>query len=162
MREAKGITVSYGPITKNYAKGLTNRRCLLIFGALLTVAGIAGFFLGTSPQDLYHMDLGQSIAYLALGVAALYVGEVWNSEYKRVFLGLEGLFFLAVGVAGFILSAVVVGSGIYQPRNFHRAASLGERGASGPRSDLPWDRPVPSTVSRLLLQQQRVRLMGTG
>jgi hypothetical protein len=110
MREAKGITVSYGPVTKNYAKGLTNRRCLLIFGALLTVAGIAGFFLGTSPGDLYHMDLGQSIAYLALGMAALYVGEVWNSEYKRIFLGLEGLFFLVAGVAGFILSAVVSGA----------------------------------------------------
>ena len=104
MREAKGITVSYGPVTKSYAKGLTNRRCLLIFGALLTAAGIAGFFLGTGPNDLYHMDLGQSIAYLALGVISLYIGEVWNSEYKRVFLGLEGLFFLAIGVIGFLMS----------------------------------------------------------
>ncbi len=104
MREAKGITVSYGPVTKSYAKGLTNRRCLLIFGALLTAVGVAGFFLGTGPNDLYHMDLGQSIAYLVLGVVSLYVGEVWNSEYKRVFLGLEGLVFLAVGVIGFLMS----------------------------------------------------------
>ncbi len=104
MREAKGITVTYGPVTKHYAKGLTNRRCLLIFGALLTVLGIAGFFIGTSPRDLFHIELSQSIAYLVLGIAALYVGEVWNSEYKRVFLGLEGLFFLIVGVAGFVMS----------------------------------------------------------
>ena len=104
MREAKGITVSYGPVTKSYAKGLTNRRCLLIFGALLTAAGVAGFFLGTGPSDLYHLDLGQSIAYLVLGVVSLYVGEVWNSEYKRVVLGLEGLFFLAIGVIGFLMS----------------------------------------------------------
>ena len=104
MREAKGITVSYGPVTKHYAKGLTNRRCLLVFGALLTVVGIAGFFLGTSPRDLYHLELGQNIAYLVLGVLALYVGEVWNSEYKRVFLGLEGLFFLVIGAVGFVMS----------------------------------------------------------
>ena len=104
MREAKGITVTYGPVTKNYAKGLTNRRCLLSFGALLTVVGIAGFFIDTGPRDLYHLGIGQSIAYLIIGVASLYVGEVWNSEYKRVFLGIEGLFFLAIGVVGFLMS----------------------------------------------------------
>lgn len=104
MREPKGITVSYGPITKSYAKGLTNRRCLLIFGAILTVVGIAGFFIPSTTSDLYHLGVGQSIAYLIIGVLSLYVGEVWNSEYKRVFLGIEGLFFLAIGVAGFILS----------------------------------------------------------
>ncbi len=102
-----GITVQYGPVTKHYAKGLTNRRALLIFGALLAVVGIIGFFIKGQPTDQYHMDLGQSIAYLALGLSSLYVGEVWNSEYKRVFLGLEGLFFLVVAIAGFVLAALV-------------------------------------------------------
>ncbi len=110
MREPKGITVSYGPITKSYAKGLTNRRCLLIFGAILTVVGIAGFFIPSTTSDLYHLGVGQSIAYLIIGVLSLYVGEVWNSEYKRVFLGIEGLFFLAIGVAGFILSPLNPGA----------------------------------------------------
>ena len=122
MREAKGITVSYGPVTKRYAKGLTNRRCLLIFGALLTAAGIAGFFLPTQPGDFYHMGVGQSVAYLVLGVAALYVGEVWNSEYKRIFLGLEGLFFLVIGIAGFALAPMSAGAeavnlGIFTAQN---------------------------------------------
>ena len=101
-----GITVQYGPITKHYAKGLTNRRALLIFGALLTVVGIIGFFVKGQPGDLYHMDLGQSIAYLVLGLVSLYVGEVWNSEYKRVFVGVEGAFFLVIAIVGFILSAL--------------------------------------------------------
>ena len=102
-----GITVQYGPVTKHYAKGLTNRRALLIFGALLAVVGIVGFFIRGQPGGLYHMDLGQSIAYLVLGLASLYVGEVWNSEYKRVFLGIEGLFFLVIAIAGFVLAALV-------------------------------------------------------
>ena len=102
-----GITVQYGPITQHYARGLTNRRALLIFGALLAVVGIVGFFVNGQPTDLYHMGLGQSIAYLVLGLAALYVGEVWNSEYKRVFLGIEGLFFLVIAIVGFILAAQV-------------------------------------------------------
>ena len=109
MREPKGITVSYGPVIKSYAKGLTNRRCLLIFGVILTVVGIAGFLIPSGPSDLYHLGAGQSIAYLIIGVLSLYVGEVWNSEYKRVFLGIEGLFFLAIGVVGFILAAVTPG-----------------------------------------------------
>jgi hypothetical protein len=100
-----GIAVQYGPITKHYAKGLTNRRALLIFGALLTVVGIVGFFITGRPGNLYHMDLGQSIAYLVLGLASLVVGEVWNSEFKRVFLGIEGVFFLVIAILGFILSA---------------------------------------------------------
>ncbi len=101
-----GIMVQYGPITKHYAKGLTNRRCLLIFGFLLAAAGIAGFFVDSRPGDLYHLNLGQSILYLVLGLASLYVGEVWNSEYKQVFLGIEGVFFFGIGVAGFIISAL--------------------------------------------------------
>ena len=109
-----GITVRYGPITKHYAKGLTNRRCLLIFGSLLAAAGIAGFFVDSRPGDLYHMGVDQSIAYLVMGLTALYVGEVWSSEYKRVFLAIEGVFFLGIAIAGFVMSALVeYQSGIY-------------------------------------------------
>ena len=102
-----GMTVTYGKITKHYAKGLTNRRCLLIFGAILTVVGIVGFFVSSNPQDLFELGGGQSTVYLVLGLASLLVGEVWNSEFKRVFLGIEGLFFLVVAIAGFIASGNV-------------------------------------------------------
>ena len=102
-----GMTVSYGTVTKHYSKGLTNRRCLLIFGAILTVAGIVGFFAPSNPQAIFELGVGQSIAYLVLGLASLAVGEVWNSDYKRVFLGIEGLFFLVIAIAGFIAAGMV-------------------------------------------------------
>ena len=102
-----GMTVTYGKVTKHYAKGLTNRRCLLIFGAILTVVGIVGLSVPSNPRDLYELGVGQSIAYLVLGLASLGVGEIWNSDYKRIFLGIEGLFFLVVAIAGFIASGNV-------------------------------------------------------
>ena len=102
-----GITVTYGSVTKHYAKGLTNRRCLLIFGAVLAGVGIAGFFVNSNPGDHYHLGTGQSVAYLIMGLAALFVGEVWSSEWKRAFLGVQGMFFLGVGIAGFVQSALI-------------------------------------------------------
>ena len=99
-----GMTVTYGGVVKRYAKGLTNRRCLLIFGLVLAVVGVAGFFVPSKAGDLYTMGVGQSIAYLVIGLASLYVGEVWNSEYKRIFAGVVGVFFLAVAIAGFVFS----------------------------------------------------------
>ena len=101
-----GITVQYGGVTKRYAKGLTNRRCLLIFGLILAVVGVVGFFVPSQAGDLYTMGIGQSIAYLVIGVASLYVGEVWNSPPKRLFTGVVGFFFLVVAVAGFALAAL--------------------------------------------------------
>ena len=102
-----GMTVTYGGVVKRYAKGLTSRRCLLIFGLVLAVAGAAGFFVPSQPGDVYTMGAGQSIAFLVIGLASMYVGEVWNSEYKRIFAGVVGVFFLAVAVAGFQLSQFV-------------------------------------------------------
>ena len=98
------VIVNYGGVTRHYVKGLTNRRALLIFGLLLTVVGVAGFFLGTKPGDAFHLDTGQSIVYIVLGIASILAGEVWSSEWKRVFLGLEGVLFLVVSLAGFALS----------------------------------------------------------
>ena len=98
------VAVKYGPITKYYSKGLTIRRTLLIFGLLLTAVGVAGFFLDSSAGDAYHLDIGQNIAYLVIGLASLYVGEVWSSESKRFFLGAMGLFFLGVAIAGFAIA----------------------------------------------------------
>ena len=98
------MIVKYGPITKHYAKGLTNRRVLLIFGLVLAGLGVAGFFADTSPGDAYHLDNGQTIAYLVIGLASLLVGEVWSSESKRLFLGIVGIFFFGVAVAGFAVS----------------------------------------------------------
>ena len=103
-----GMSVSYGGVSMRYSKGLTSRRCLLIFGLVLTAVGIAGFFVDSQAGDLYDLGTGQSIAYLIMGLASLVVGEVWNSDWKRAFLGLEGLFFLIVGIAGF---AIAGGSG---------------------------------------------------
>ena len=99
-----GMSVTYGGVTKRYSKGLTSRRCLLIFGLVLAVSGAAGFFVPTQPGDLYTMGIGQSIFFLVLGLASVYVGEVWNSEYKRIFAGGIGVFFLAVAIAGFVFS----------------------------------------------------------
>ena len=99
-----GMTVSYGGVVKRYSKGLTSRRCLLIFGLILAVAGVAGFFVPSKAGDPYTIGVGQSIAYLVIGLASLYVGEVWNSEYKRIFAGVIGVFFLAVAIAGFVFS----------------------------------------------------------
>ena len=98
------VMVTYGGVRKRYSKGLTNRRTLLSFGLLLTAAGVAGFFLGTEPGGAFHLDTGQSIVYIVLGIASLLVGEVWSSEGKRAFLGLEGLLFLGAATAGFALS----------------------------------------------------------
>ena len=98
------VVVKYGPVTRHYAKGITNRRALLAFGILLTAVGVAGFFVDSRPGDAYYLGTGQNIAYLIIGLASLQVGEVWSSEWKRAFLGLEGLFFLGVAIAGFAVS----------------------------------------------------------
>ena len=98
------VVVKYGPVTRHYAKGITNRRALLAFGILLTAGGVAGFFIRSQPGHAYYLDTGQNIAYLVIGLASLVVGEVWSSEWKRAFLGLEGLFFLGVAIAGFAVS----------------------------------------------------------
>ena len=98
------VRVQYGPVWREYSKGLTNRRCLMGLGALMTVVGVAGLVLGTGPDDLYHLDIGQSIAYLVLGVIALLAGEVWTSSWKRTLLGIEGLLITVVGIAGFIVA----------------------------------------------------------
>ncbi len=100
----QGMSVSYGGVNKRYSKGLTSRRCLLTFGLGLSVLGIVGFFVDTQAGDLYDLGTGQSIAYLIVGLASLLVGEVWGSDWKRAFLGLEGLFFLVVGIAGFAIA----------------------------------------------------------
>ena len=102
-----GMTVTYGGVIMRYSKGLTNRRCLLIFGLVLAVTGVAGFFVPTQPGDFITMGVGQRIIFLVIGLASMYVGEVWNSEYKRVFTGAVGVFFLAVAIAGFVLSHFV-------------------------------------------------------
>ena len=96
------VRVQYGPVWREYSKGLTNRRYLMVLGALMTVVGVVGFFLGTDSSDLYHIDVGQSIAYLVLGLMALLAGEVWTSSWKRVLLGVEGVLLAGVGIAGFI------------------------------------------------------------
>ena len=98
------VVVKYGPVTRHYAKGITNRRALLGLGMLLTAVGVAGYFVDSRPGDAYYLDTGQNIAYLVIGLASLVVGEVWSSEWKRAFLGLEGLFFLGVAIAGFAVS----------------------------------------------------------
>lgn len=98
------VAVKYGPVIKHYAKGLTIRRTLLIFGLLLAAVGVAGFFLDSSAGDSYHLDTGQNIAYLVIGLASLYVGEIWSSESKRIFLGIIGILFLAVAIAGFAIA----------------------------------------------------------
>ena len=98
------VAVKYGPVTKYYAKGLTSRRALLSFGLLLSVVGVAGFFVDSKAGDAYHLDTGQNIAYLVIGIASLYVGEVWSSDSKRIFLGAVGVFFLGVAIAGFAVA----------------------------------------------------------
>ena len=98
------VVVKYGPVTRHYAKGITNRRALLGLGILLTAVGGASFFVDSRPGDAYYLDTGQNIAYLVIGLASLVVGEVWSSEWKRAFLGFEGLFFLGVAIAGFAVS----------------------------------------------------------
>ena len=103
------VRVQYGPVWREYSKGLTNRRYLLVLGALMTVVGVAGFFLGTGPDDLYHLEVGQSIAYLVLGLLALLAGEVWTSSWKRVLLGIQGVLLAGVGVAGFIAGGGGIG-----------------------------------------------------
>ncbi len=98
------VRVQYGPVWKQYSKGLTNRRALMALGTLMTVVGVAGFFIGTEKGDLYHLDIGQNIAYLVLGLVALLSGETWTSSWKRTFLGVEGVLLAGVGVAGFIVA----------------------------------------------------------
>lgn len=106
------VVTNYGGYVKHYSKGLTNRRCLVIFGALIAASGVAGFILGltdtfggTKPEDLvYQLGTGQNIAYLVIGLTMLLVGETWSSEWKVVFLGIVGVFFVGMAVAGFVLS----------------------------------------------------------
>ncbi len=98
------VRVTYGTVTRHYAKGLTSRRALLSFGLLVAAVGVAGFFVDSKPGDAYYLDTGQNIAYLIMGIASLVVGEIWTSEWKRAFLGIEGLFFLGVAIAGFAVS----------------------------------------------------------
>ncbi len=98
------VKVQYGPVWKEYSKGLTNRRALMVLGALMTVVGVVGFFVGTEPGDLFHLDMGQNIAYLVLGLTALLAGETWTSSWKRSFLGVQGVLLTGVGIAGFIVA----------------------------------------------------------
>ena len=99
------VRVQYGPVWKHYSKGLTNRRTLLLLGTLMTAVGVVGFFVDTKAGDLYHLDTGQNIAYVVMGLAALLVGEVWTSSWKRAFLGLEGAFLLSIAIAGFAIAS---------------------------------------------------------
>ena len=52
------------------------------------------------------MGIGQSIAYLIMGIFTWYVGEVWNSPIKRGYNVVIGAFFLGIGIAGFVLAAI--------------------------------------------------------
>ena len=56
------VVVKYGPVTRHYAKGITNHRALLSLGILLTAVGVAGFFVDSRPGDAYYLDTGQNIA----------------------------------------------------------------------------------------------------
>ena len=98
------VKVQYGPVWREYSKGLTNRRYLMILGTLMTAVGVAGFFLGNDVGDPYHLDIGQNISYLALGLIALLAGEVWTSSWKRALLGVEGVLIAGVGIAGFVVA----------------------------------------------------------
>lgn len=119
------VRVQYGPVWREYSKGLTNRRYLLVLGALMTVVGVVGFFLGTNPEDLYHVDIGQSIAYLVLGLMALLAGEVWTSSWKRALLALEGVVLAGVGIAGFIVAGGGVGDlGIFSVNLWENVAHV--------------------------------------
>ncbi|PKB79771.1 MAG: hypothetical protein BZY88_11555 [SAR202 cluster bacterium Io17-Chloro-G9] len=104
--QVKGIVVTYGGVTQRYTKGLTNRRCQLIMSMILTAAGVAGFLAPSSPGDMYDMGIGQSIAYVIMGVFTWYVGEVWNSPVKRGYNIVIGAFFLGIAIAGFVIAAV--------------------------------------------------------
>ena len=104
--QVKGVVVTYGGVTQRYSKGLTNRRCQLILSVVLAAAGIAGFFVPSSPGGIYDMGIGQSIAYLIMGIFTWYVGEVWNSPIKRGYNVVIGVFFLGIGIAGFVLAAI--------------------------------------------------------
>ena len=79
-------------------------------------AGEGGF-----PAGRQHVEVTYGDGHLRRSYQALHQGadqstgpsRIWSSvsgggsgsEWKRGFLGLEGLFFLAVGIAGFALSA---------------------------------------------------------
>jgi hypothetical protein len=103
--QVKGVVVTYGGVTQRYSKGLTNRRCQLIMAAILTAAGVAGFLVPSSAGAMYDIGIGQSIAYIVMGVFTWYVGEVWNSPVKRGYNIVIGAFFLGVGIAGFVMAA---------------------------------------------------------
>ena len=104
--QVKGIVVTYGGVTQRYTKGITNRRCQLIMSAILTAAGIAGFFVPSSAGAMFDIGIGQSIAYIVMGVFTWYVGEVWNSPIKRGYNVVIGAFFLGIAIAGFVMAAV--------------------------------------------------------
>mgnify|MGYP001467046751 FL=1 len=103
--QVKGVVVTYGGVTQRYSKGITNRRCQLIMAAILTAAGVAGFLVPSSAGAMYDIGIGQSIAYIVMGVFTWYVGEVWNSPVKRGYNIVIGAFFLGVGIAGFVMAA---------------------------------------------------------
>ena len=47
-----GMTVTYGGVVMRYAKGLTNRRCLLIFGLILAVRTVAEYWRILKRQQI--------------------------------------------------------------------------------------------------------------
>ena len=104
--QVKGVVVTYGGVTQRSSKGLTNRRCQLLMGTVLTAAGIAGFFVPAGDGAMFNMGLGQCIAYLVMGIFTLYVGEVWNSPIKRGYNFVIGAFFTAIAIIGFVMSAM--------------------------------------------------------
>ena len=114
--QVKGVVVTYGGVTQRYSKGFTNRRCQLTMSVVLVAAGIAGFFVPAGDSAVFNMGIGQSIAYLIMGVFTWYVGEVWNSPIKRGYNVVIGVFFAAIAIAGFIMAAVQdasMGSNLY-------------------------------------------------
>ncbi len=81
----------------------TPRRALMLGGGSLVGLGVLGFFVDWRAADPFYLDIEKQLMFIALGAFMWYVGEVWDSVWKRWVAGPLALVFVALGIVGLLL-----------------------------------------------------------
>jgi hypothetical protein len=74
----------------------------LILGVVLTLVGLAGFFMPSPLFGLFEVDTVHNIVHLASGLVALWAGAT-SVQYSRMFLIIFGIVYGLVAVLGYVM-----------------------------------------------------------
>ncbi|HRH93347.1 MAG TPA: DUF4383 domain-containing protein, partial [Candidatus Peribacteria bacterium] len=81
-----------------------------IFGAVLTIVGIAGFFLAPNGMllGLFEVNALHNVIHIVSGVAGLWAASSGHA-YSRMYLIVFGLIYGLVTILGFALNGDILG-----------------------------------------------------